>query len=298
MQLPSLYKYLSPDGAKLTLGNGTFRHAKPSDFNDDMDMTIQKIFPDKIEKVLGQLAGSTARLIFENLDKRPTCLSDNMRHKVTQLQTVFRANHEAINIIERKTKANQVSDLYDAEHMQNLAKNMVAELNGFLQNHRVLCVSDDHTSIPMWERYAADHSGIILRITPNENKNSKFQLFRKVGYTPTRPTLYESTRKFQEDSLFGDQEKTKRDMLDNIIYTKTKEWEYEREYRLAIPLGPGEEYETLPYQPEEISELFLGAKMDNNEKEQILELAQKMNPRIQIFQTSLNADGCLVISDL
>ena len=39
MTLPPLYKYLNVQGAKLTLGNRTFRHAKPSDFNDIEDMT-------------------------------------------------------------------------------------------------------------------------------------------------------------------------------------------------------------------------------------------------------------------
>ena len=34
MTQPPLYKYLDVRGAKLTLGNKTFRHAKPSDFND------------------------------------------------------------------------------------------------------------------------------------------------------------------------------------------------------------------------------------------------------------------------
>ena len=44
MALPPLYKYLSVQGAKLTLGNNTFKHAKPSDFNDIEDLTIQSIF--------------------------------------------------------------------------------------------------------------------------------------------------------------------------------------------------------------------------------------------------------------
>lgn len=41
MALPPLYKYLDVKGAKLTLGNDTFRHAKPSDFNDVEDMAVQ-----------------------------------------------------------------------------------------------------------------------------------------------------------------------------------------------------------------------------------------------------------------
>jgi hypothetical protein len=52
MSLPPLYKYLNVEGAKLTLGNRTFRHAKPSDFNDVEDLTIQSIFPEETDAAL------------------------------------------------------------------------------------------------------------------------------------------------------------------------------------------------------------------------------------------------------
>jgi hypothetical protein len=47
MPLPPLYKYLDFQGAQLTLGNRTFKHAKPSDFNDTEDLTIQSTFQKK-----------------------------------------------------------------------------------------------------------------------------------------------------------------------------------------------------------------------------------------------------------
>ena len=56
MALPPLYKYLDVQGAKLALGNRTFQHAKPSDFNDIEDLTIQSIFPEGVEAALTKLA--------------------------------------------------------------------------------------------------------------------------------------------------------------------------------------------------------------------------------------------------
>ena len=55
MTLPPLYKYLDVQGAKLTLGNAIFKHAKPSDFNDIEDLTIQSIFPEETEAALQKL---------------------------------------------------------------------------------------------------------------------------------------------------------------------------------------------------------------------------------------------------
>ena len=55
MTQPPLYKYLDIKGAKLTLENRCFRHAKPSYFNDTEDFTIRSIFPEDDEAAFKQL---------------------------------------------------------------------------------------------------------------------------------------------------------------------------------------------------------------------------------------------------
>jgi hypothetical protein len=146
----------------------------------------------------------------------------------------------------------------------------------------------------MWARYAENHQGIVLRIVPNVGKDSKYQMFGRVEYRATRPSLYESARSFQEDSLFGDQEGRIRASLEKIIYSKTLEWDYEKEYRLAIPLAADEgDWNTLAYHPEEISELYLGAKATDALKTEIVGLAQAVNPKISIYQVFHDAKGKL-----
>jgi hypothetical protein len=96
----------------------------------------------------------------------------------------------------------------------------------------------------MWVRYAEDHQGTVLRIVPNLERDSKFQRFAPVIYREARPSLYESAARFQEDSLFGNQQVRLKNSLDTIIYSKTLDWQYESEYRLAIPLGTEKEIGT------------------------------------------------------
>src|SRR5260370_31243 len=67
MALPPLYKFLSVEGAKLTLGNNTFRHAKPSDFNDIEDLTVQSIFPEETEIALKTLEDGFTDVILAHL---------------------------------------------------------------------------------------------------------------------------------------------------------------------------------------------------------------------------------------
>src|SRR5450432_974358 len=71
MGLPPLYKYLDVQGAKLTLGNQSFKHAKPSDFNDTEDLTIQSIFPEDIETALKRASGGMLDVILTHLEVGP-----------------------------------------------------------------------------------------------------------------------------------------------------------------------------------------------------------------------------------
>jgi hypothetical protein len=83
------------------------------------------------------------------------------------------------------------------------------------------------------------------------------------------------------------------------IYSKTLKWKDECEYRLAIPLDEDEEpYDTLPYYPEEITEMYLGLAMDKTDKADITGKAKAVNPDIAIFQAKRGADNAIAFDRL
>jgi Protein of unknown function (DUF2971) len=291
MSPPPIYKYLNVQGAKLTLGNKTFKHAKPSDFNDIEDLTVRGIFPEDDETALREMESGFTDVIMQHLEDPPTCLNPNLRAKVALLQAVFKANPGASRLIKEAKAKGELPDVFDLDGMKARNASFVDEVNQFMQTYRILCVSECNDSEEMWQRYAEDHQGIVLRIAPNLGKDSKYQLFGPVIYREKRPALYDSVLDFQEGSLFGDQQERIKEILRKIIYAKTLPWSYEREYRLAIPLREGEDWNTLPYHPEEISELYLGAKQPEALKAEIVKLAQAVNPAISIFDAALDEEG-------
>ena len=294
MAQPPLYKYLDVQGAKLTLKNKCFRHSKPSYFNDTEDFTVRSIFPEDDETAFKQLEDGFADCLIKHLDDNPTMLNPETRAKVRQLQAIFKANPDAAKLIKEARRKGGSQPFLDREQMKKRNRDFVAEINLFMQNWRVLCVSTLNNSEMMWVRYADDHQGIILRIVPNLEKDSKFQRFAPVVYRDARPSLYESAARFQEDSLFGDQQARLKKSLDTIIYSKTLDWQYENEYRLAIPLGHGErDWNTLLYHPDEIAEIYLGAKMTAELKTEIVGLAHAVNPHIKVFEMFHDANGQL-----
>jgi hypothetical protein len=143
----------------------------------------------------------------------------------------------------------------------------------------------------VWLRRAPQ--GIALRIEANIEKGSKFELFRPVTYREKRPTIYRDAVQFLTSSLFDDQDASKLAMMDDIIYTKTLKWQYESEYRLAIPRDQGEpDWEALKFHPEEITELYLGLAIVN--KDNVVAMAKALNPKIAVFETRWSNDAKLI----
>jgi hypothetical protein len=291
MALPPLYKYLGIEGAKLTLRNRTFKHSKPSDFNDTEDLTIQSAYFERLEDAYKHMYDGFTDTILRNISNPPTCSNLKHRAQIALIQEAFRRNPKAAEIVKAAKKNDLISDVFDMERMRKTTQAFIDEINESLQGYRVLCVSERIDSDRMWTRYADDHQGIGLRILPNLEKDSKFRLFRKVDYQVTRPALFDDALTHQENILFGDHEANNKRYIERVIYTKTLEWEYEKEYRLCIPVIGERDWNLLPFHPEEISELYLGTLMHDDTKKKIVDLARAVNPKIFILQAIRGPNG-------
>ena len=68
-------------------------------------------------------------------------------------------------------------------------------------------------------------------------------------------------------------------ILEPLIYTKSNEWEYEGEYRLAcprlIPKGASEGF--LSLYPRELSRIYFGCRMPDEQRQELKTLARNLN---------------------
>jgi hypothetical protein len=150
MTVPRLYKYLDIEGARLTLGNRCFKHAKPSTFNDNVDLTIRGLFPEDDETALAIIERNFTDVLVKHLDEAPSCVNEEMRQKVSILQAAFKANPNAADIIKEAKKG--LPSVFNLEHMKQRHMDFVAEINAFMQGYRILCVSSCKDSDRMWQR--------------------------------------------------------------------------------------------------------------------------------------------------
>ncbi len=116
--LPPLYKYLDVQGATLTLTNRTLKHSKPSYFNDVEDLTIKSIFPESDDVALDIMNSGLTDIILRNLNAIPTTENESQRAKILQIQSIYRTNPKAADIVKKAMKERPVYRQRHATHPQ------------------------------------------------------------------------------------------------------------------------------------------------------------------------------------
>lgn len=92
------------------------------------------------------------------------------------------------------------------------------------KNYGIICLSKNLKSTCLWSHYTNKHTGIALGFNLKTNGDSIF----KVKYLKERPTL--------DISKNLTDPKTK-DQIIKCLTTKAKDWRYEKEHRVILPLN-------------------------------------------------------------
>ena len=212
-----VYKYCSADTAKEIIRNGTLKFTKPSDFNDAFDCDLEHLKFD---------FSSKSSIIDSELD--------------TLLRSMIETSGLDIPFEEFKTMQLSRNDLWEEAYKKAQQRKM--DVSG------ILCFSIDHLSNPMWGHYAKEHTGICLgfdlstdKLFHNFNDDEITNDIVEYGFNPNEPTNY-----------FNNPEAA----IKKILFTKSKEWEYEKELRLAILYSVGYQ----PFNKRALKKVILGLK--------------------------------------
>jgi hypothetical protein len=135
----------------------------------------------------------------------------------------------------------------------------------------------------MWSHYADHHRGVVLELRPDIEQDSPLLASRPVRYSAERPLLYHSAHDILQKSLLMQAEDAAKGMLDSLIYTKSPEWEYECEYRLAIPhfVPEGASAEYLSFYPGELSRIYFGCRMTDEQRSELKARARNLTPDVK-----------------
>lgn len=148
------------------------------------------------------------------------------------------------------------------------------ELPNDVANKGICCFSANGMNPLMWGHYTNSYHGFVVKYVPKFN----FIYFEKeIGLTKILPVTYsENPRRVPPNSPFANQYQ---------LTIKLKDWEYEEEYRLIAEKN-STALTKLYFDISAISEIFIGYKMYNNEKEDHCNLRNKFE---QIIKKKYNA---------
>lgn len=261
-----LYKYLTPERIDI-LENLKIRFTQPKYFNDPFDSIyniktlvskemLQKDFD--VERVCDEFIVKLGREIKKllTLNKINLTLDDILIREGTN-KNEFRKN------ILRSMQGFYSLLISNNKELKDLFVNQVGNYVG------ILSLTESPDNIPMWAHYAKVHTGFVLIFrTSNSffkgNSKIKFQgLLNKIKYSNNR-IIFDSLVELSMESFFY----------------KRKSWEYEKEWRMVLPLqfasskkDPDIYLYDIP--PSTISGVILGYKSNPELYQRLLILKEK-----------------------
>jgi len=98
----------------------------------------------------------------------------------------------------------------------------------------VYCLCEEWDQPLMWAHYSDAHRGYCLEFTISDEDWERFEVPLEMGYEPERPSL--STSEFLRHGKLG---LPPQGFFDRTLLTKSKEWLYEKEWRMLRSSSEG-----------------------------------------------------------
>ncbi len=281
-----IYKFLDFNGLCKTLESGTIRLSKPNEFNDPLDIYLQECFGKGRQAFFEDMKGAFQDFIEGELDL--SSLPDSpYKAKITAIITAHKkASPEQRAEMREEMSRIPIEELYDLKKLEETEREVLSWVNQSFEFDGAFCSTVDFKNLLMWAHYADKHQGAAIEFTPNKEKDSAFLASRKVIYSNERPVLYATAQEMIISGIAMSTEESGKSILDKLIYTKGRDWEYEQEYRLVLPfcIKPGQPFATHSYHPEELTSVLLGCRMSQQNQEKAIALARTANPLVAIYK--------------
>jgi hypothetical protein len=172
-----------------------------------------------------------------------------------------------------------------AARLQGTIDDLNLEIHDFLCHSRVICVSEYHDNVVMWSHYADGHRGVVFALNFLEEMNHPLSCARKVTYTDEF-IAFPSAEQYAMH-LTGEAPIDLTSLCWNIAFTKHRDWSYEHEWRVHLPLldePPGDGFTLYQETPAVFESIYLGCQMGPRDQETIVSHARRHLPRTRIYR--------------
>lgn len=276
-----LYKYRSTsDNAINNLENDTVWLNSPSEYNDPFEFT-EYIDSEKYSIVIENSMKDELISDLVRNNPVPNEILEKAKNSDSALKVI--AEYQFIHIDGQDEKYVEIfMKIYD-DFFKKFANDRNGEKIKEMQEHMKVCsFCESPEQLLMWSHYSDFHKGFCVEYNIgawaiNDNR-------RRILY----PVIYQDNFYDVTGHLIKQTESGHFNNLYPIISgaTKSKEWEYEKEWRFIFNIGPS--FEKQNYSMNCQSKVFLGSRMNSSDKERILEICRRKNIEVYQAKTSVS----------
>ncbi|WP_312508973.1 DUF2971 domain-containing protein [Chryseobacterium culicis] len=224
----SFYKYTTISTAALVLKNKSLRWSSPVVFNDLEECQFTPFTNEQYIK-----AYNTYIDILTEYAK-----GNQLGYDVERFSDV---NMMIISLMQISLQEGSFTTEGFAEQMLRFAQNSEGDFRDYINKalintFRILCVTEDADNNLMWAHYGDQHKGCVIELESVYSKRPRALREGKVRY---HENLEPQTNPI-DVLLYGETPEIRDIMIQDVIFSKRTNWNYEKEYRLMFAESFGE----------------------------------------------------------
>jgi hypothetical protein len=275
------YKHTTGATAKSILVNRKLRWSNPSLFNDPFDVPREICDGIDEDRLRNALVDRLNELVVSRYLPHPEHHSPKTK---TLLQILSKAD-EALKqqLIEENEKSR-----WDPKITSDTLEELRKQWRSIYDEQRILCLTERWDSAPMWDRYSNGHSGALLEFACVDRLDSAWLVAKPVNYTD-EPLRLNTAEGFAE-MIFYDPFFAALKIMEEYTHTKTTDWAYESEWRIASWKRPYEtgDYSDYGFNGEELQGIIFGAFMSEDDKTDLTLLVRGQYPHVKLWQAAID----------
>jgi hypothetical protein len=261
---------------RIVLENRTLRWSTPGTLNDPYDMQFDLHIDIDREAVK---AATLQKLWDAFYGDQPAPVGNILGAVIRSVRGVFpKLEREEFNREHGEAIDDGLSKLERAlPGMQNAVRSLMAK-------NKILCLTELPDNTLMWSHYAENHQGVVLRFRSVPELDSAWGAARPVQYLAEMPRLLDND--FLADMGSGRVSMDAESIMERLVYTKSIEWAYEREWRVFTGVGRNSQalHEDLGFNKLELDAVIVGCRMPKEDRTTFADLTRRLYPHAALLQ--------------
>lgn len=274
------YKHTSALTAKIILVSRKLRWSHPSLFNDPFD--VPRDICDGVDE--DRLRHALIDRLNELVIKQDLPHPEHHSLKTRRLLHVF---SQADDALKQQLIAEYEESRRDPEITSDALEELRKKWHSMYDEHRILCFTERWDLASMWDRYSDGHSGALLEFACVDRLDSAWLVAKPVNYTD-EPLRLNTTEGYAE-MMFYDPDYVVSKIMEEYTHTKTTDWAYEKEWRIASWKRPHEtgDYSDYGFHSEELHGITFGALMSDDDRTDLTLRVKGQYPHVKLWQATI-----------